>query len=248
MLHEKVLGSKNENGVLTDIISHLELSGPISNSKTIAETFIESQNRKLSDLTSFLNDKVQLERSETALNAGVYQNLFVFNDLSIVVQKTTGEYTALTTLDSIKELHKELSLEMIREAFKKTPNTMKGMIEIADKIKPTNMPVLADIISDYKSNIDILKLYNVNIVDTYNNISKVNSDDKLNELKENISDTIQNHKIKQYGMSVSSKKYEGLYDHESFAILRDIYLKEIPLSDFKQKIGPNMAKHFSPCL
>lgn len=206
-------------------------------------------------ITEFLQAKSSeaeagIEYREFSIEAGKYQKLFIFKDHSMVVQKSSGEYIDIFNNAEVKALHKELISELVKDEFKKNPQIAKGLINLAKSVNDIGLPSFKNAIETYKNNADILKLYEMDIAKTYKDMDKENFEHNSYRTFEAIDDlfhkTIKNHKVKQYAHSISSNKYEHLYNDDTYKIIANLYDMNLKKEIFQQNIGKKMAAYKSP--
>lgn len=61
------------------------------------------------------------------------------------------------------------------------------------------------------------------------------------DINDTMNEIILNHKVKQYAHSISSNKYDELYDDKSYRIIKELYNEKIPVSELQDMIGKKMA-------
>lgn len=206
-------------------------------------------------ITEFLQDKSSefesgIEYRELPIEAGKYQKLFVFKDYSMVVQKSSGEYIDIFNNNEAKALHKELITELVKDEFKKNPQIAKGLVNLAKSVDDIGLSSFKNAMETYKNNADILKLYEMDISKTYKNMDKEEFEHNSYRTFEAIDDlfhkTIKDHKVKQYAHSISSNKYEHLYNDDTYKIIANLYDMNLKKEIFQQNIGKKMAAYKSP--
>lgn len=99
----------------------------------------------------------------------------------------------------------------------------------------------------YKENIEILKLYKVDPLETFlKKADNVSSYKSLELLDDYLHKVVKDHKVKQYAHSISSNKYEHLYDERTYKIIEDIYDFKIQREDLQNYIGKKIAAYKTP--
>lgn len=249
MLHDKLLGTKEKEGVLTSLINDFDSDDSVKSNAIMADIYLKSlnaDNTSMSKITSFLQDKEVSNHTNIKIESGDYLQVFIFDDKSVLTQKVNGQYQSLSKKQDISEFHQNLVSEMVSDEFKKSQKVTNGLLSIVKEMNPFSTPLLKEIISTYKSNMNILKINNVDIVNTYNKIDWGSTGSKLRAVQSTLENSIKEHKLKQYVSSVKRPKYNSLFNDESFKIIETIFNDDIPLSDFKKEIGKYMVLHKSP--
>lgn len=80
----------------------------------------------------------------------------------------------------------------------------------------------------------ILKSKNYNLLEEVDDLLFEDLDDSMNAY-------VRKHKIEQFGLSISSKKYQHLYDEESFKTLELLYDLKIPSRELQDSLGKKLA-------
>lgn len=212
-------------------------------------------NSKPKSITAFLQEKTIENEPDLAfkdfdITAGRYKKIIIFKDNSIVVQKTSGECINVADNSEIKKIHKELLEELIKDEFKKNPQISKDLIHIVRNLNDIGLITFKSSMETYKKNADILKLYEVDIANTYKKMDKKDFDGNNYRIFEAIDDlfhkTIKDHKVKQYAHSISSNKYEHLYNDDTYKIIANLYDMNLKKEIFQQNIGKKIAAYKTP--
>lgn len=206
-------------------------------------------------ITEFLQDKSSevesgIEYREFAIEAGKYQKLIIFKDHSMVAQKSSGEYIDILDNRAAKALHKELIAELVKDEFKKNPQIAKGLVNLAKSVDDIGLSSFKNAMETYKNNADILKLYEMDVAKTYKTMDKeefeYNSYRTFEAIDDLFNKTIKAHKVKQYAHSISSNKYEHLYNDDTYKIIANLYDMNLKKEIFQQNIGKKMAAYKTP--
>lgn len=220
---------------------------------SIADQFFD--NLKNSDtgkgITEFLKKKEEeqtpIKYTEVELEGNLYKKMMFFSDYSMLAQKATGEYIEIYNNKQIQNIRDELVVEMIKDEFKKYPQTAKALVHIVKGVDNFGFNSFQKVMSTYKENMDILKLYNVDVINTYNSLPKRESDYRTMEAVDDfLNKTIKTHKVKQYANSIGSNKYDYLYNDESYKIIEKIYDLSLKRNIFQQHIGKKLAAYKTP--
>lgn len=192
-------------------------------------------------------DLTPIKYTEIELEGNLYKKMMFFSDSSMLAQKATGEYIEIYSNKQIQKIRDELVVEMIKDEFKKYPQTAKALLHIVKDVDNFGFTSFQKVMSTYKENMDILKLYNVDVINTYNSLPKKESDYRTMEAVDDfLNKTIKNHKVKQYANSIGSNKYDYLYNDESYKTIEKIYDLSLKRNIFQQHIGKKLAAYKTP--
>lgn len=228
---------------------------------TFAEKYVDIMSRKGTEenpLLNFLNKKLDDETNpnnpflehgvayQTTLELGKYKNLFVFNDSSVLIQKRSGEFVEILDNKAISDLLDELIRESIRHEFNKNPQIAKQFIQMAGT-HCSYFKVLTNLMETYKNNTAIIKSNNIDLLKLYKEQSNTGIDNRrIEAVDDYLHKVIKEHKVKQLAHSISSNKYNHLYNDESYKLIENIYDLNLKKEVFQNYIGRKIAAYKTP--
>ena len=228
---------------------------------TFAERYVDIMSKKGTEenpLLNFLNKKLDDETNpnnpflehgvayQTTLELGKYKDLFVFNDSSVLIQKRSGEFVEIVDNKAISDLLDELIRESIRHEFNKNPQIAKQFIQMAGT-HCSYFKVLTNLMETYKNNTAIIKLNNIDLLKLYKEQSNTGIDNRrIEAVDDYLHKVIKEHKVKQLAHSISSNKYNHLYNDESYKTIEKIYDLSLKRNIFQQHIGKKLAAYKTP--
>jgi len=188
-----------------------------------------------------------LERSDHDLNhvhnissvfkfndaGSVINQMNIFDDNSMAIKKRDGSWVNINSKvvkDSLIEtvLQRELALRL-----KKSPTISKMFVnKLKEDFDDCERAFTAA--NTYLEHEAILKSKDYNLLEEINELLFEELDDSMNAY-------VRDHKIHQYGLSISSKKYQHLYNDESFKVLELLYDLKIPASELQESLGKKLA-------
>lgn len=213
-----------------------------------ADNFVRYENNKNATIKDFVKN---LENKDFNIMfdkeiVGSYDRVISFHDDSIVFRKKDGTYVPIYDIKEVKDIHNQIIKDSIRLEFNKNPQIAKNFIEIATRNNFSNVRDLEIAMNTYKSNMDILKMYKVDPLETY--LEKSATANKFRDIEvvdDYLNKVVKEHKIKQYAHSISSNKYDHLYNEDTYAIAGLLY--ETTKKEFLQEyIGKKIAAFKTP--
>lgn len=177
------------------------------------------------------------------------EKLFIFEDGSSLVKKQNG-YQGILSDQEILNVRKQLINECINESFKKNPTTAKKFKEMSNSVYIKNFYQFLNIMNKYKENENILKINNFDLLKSFKEI-KLNHDKNseitvYEKIDDNISKVIRDHKIRNYIHSISSNKYDNLYNEDTYKIAAELYDLKLPSDVLQDYIGKKLAAFKQP--
>lgn len=162
-----------------------------------------------------------------------YQSFHYFKDTSIMVVDHKGEITTPETLLEVKKIISSITDSFIYKQLDKHPMIAKLFIEA----NRNEMNILATLpcIDTYKNNVEVLKASGFNFQRELEEASD------LEEFDDTMNEAIKKHQVYTYAHSISSKKYEYLYDSESYKIFEELKQMGVSVSDLQGFIGKKIA-------
>lgn len=246
--------------LLKNLINESHVFDYINEYRTIREEIIETLIKNNTDFSySHAHEYVELmknagtvelmllDRADSDLNvvhhinevykfndsASVVSQLNIFTDNSIAVKKRDGSWVNMNSKvvkDSLIEniLQRELALHL-----KKSPTIAKMFVNKLkeDFVECERAFTAANTYLEHEA---ILKSKDYNLLGEIDELLFEELDDSMNAF-------VRNHKIHQYGLSISSKKYQHLYNDESFKVLELLYDLKIPASELQESLGKKLA-------
>lgn len=200
-----------------------------NSNNTINEFFINKTNK----LLVYENIKYSLESGKNQK----YNKFIVFEDNSILIKDNKDNFIVMKDNSQALTFAKEFVKGYLEHKLRKYPKVSKMFSE---KVGENRYETEASIITaeTFLNNINILKTNNFNILNKQNHTFEM-IDDEMNEI-------IRNHQIKQYAHSISSSKYNNLYNEESYKTFGELYDLNIESTIIQSRIGKKMATYNSP--
>lgn len=250
----------NQENLLNNLINESHVFDHINNYRTIRDEIVNTLIKNNKDFNYSHSHKyveliknasnveiMLLERADNGLNSvhkinEVYKfddsssfvsQLNIFTDNSIAVRKKDGEWVNINSKvikDSLIEniLQRELALHL-----KKSPTIAKMFVnKLKEDFDECERAFTAA--NTYLEHEAILKSKDYNLLAEIDELLFEDLDDSMNAYA-------RKHKINQYGLSISSKKYQHLYNAESFKVLELLYDLKIPASELQSSLGKKLA-------
>lgn len=192
-----------------------------------------------SDINGFITHKfVNAYCKFTITPTKDIKELVLFEDNSLFLKDTNGKCKTINNISSAKSIAAKLLLSDLAFKLRKNPNVLKffnnALSEyLTEKISTANIAA-----NTYLENENILKANKFKIEDNFNGSFEY-LDDSMNKC-------IRDHKIKQYSHSISSNKYEHLYNHDSYKTITELYDLKIDIKVLQDMIGKKMAAYKTP--
>lgn len=250
----------NQENLLNNLIKQSNIFEHINEYKKIRQDIVDTLMKNNADFTysyahKFVNfiknasnvELMLLERADTDLNSvnrirddikiddktSSISQINIFDDNSVAIKKNTGEWVDLHSKELKDTLIEKLVQKELFNRLKKSPTIAKMFVS---KLKEDfNDCERAFIAADtYLAHEAILKSKNYNLLEEVDDLLFEELDDSMNAY-------VRKHKIEQFGLSISSKKYQHLYDEESFKTLELLYDLKIPSSELQDSLGKKLA-------
>lgn len=250
----------NQENLLNNLIKQSNIFEHINEYKKIRQNIVDTLMKENADFNysyahKFVNfiknasnvELMLLERADTDLNSvnrirddikiddktSHISQINIFDDNSVAIKKNTGEWVDLHSKELKDTLIEKLVQKELFNRLKKSPTIAKMFVS---KLKEDfNDCERAFIAADtYLEHEPILKSKNYNLLEEVDDLLFEELDDSMNAY-------VRKHKIEQYGLSISSKKYQHLYDADVFKTLELLYDLKIPASELQESLGKKLA-------
>lgn len=201
----------------------------------------------------FLTEKLS-ERPESEyapyrvieINNSRYKEIMMFKDNSLLLKNNKDEFIEVIDNRQVIGVIQTLLGEGVRHAFNKNPQIAKDVLKIIRDCKIYTFSNMDTVVDTYKNNFDILRSKGYDILKAYKASEKESYYSKLEELDDNMNKMIKDHKVYQFAHSISSNKYNHLYNDESYRIIREIYEMGLKEDIFQDYIGKKIAAYKTP--
>ena len=176
------------------------------------------------------------------------QKIVIFADSSALIQNTRNDYQEVLSSKDMIELRSRLIGEYINEQFKKNPTIAKTFKQIKDIAYVEHFDNLTKIINKYKDNEVILKLNEFALLSTFKDAAANNehSFTIYEKFDDAMSKIIRDHKVKQYINSIASKKYEHLYNEQTYKLAGELFDMKLPDNSLQEYVGKKLAAFKTP--
>lgn len=160
-----------------------------------------------------------------------------FDDNSILIKDSQDNYIMVKDNNEAIKYVRELFDSFIDEKLTKRPFLAKYFKKILSN-DYTSMVEAELTINTFFENEDILKNLKFNISNT--NLST------FEEIDDHMNSIIKDYKVKKYAHSITSNKYNHLFNDESYAIIKEIYDLKIESNMLQTMIGKKLAAFKNP--
>jgi len=176
------------------------------------------------------------------------QRFIIFADCSALIQNNRNEYQEVLSSKDMVELRSRLLGEYINEQFKKNPTIAKTFKQMKDIAYVEYFDTFNKILNKYKENEPILKLNEFALLSTFKEAAANNESSFLiyEKFDDAMSKIIRDHKIKQYIHSIASKKYDHLYNEETYKLAGELYDMKLPDNSLQDYVGKKLAAFKTP--
>lgn len=174
--------------------------------------------------------------------------IIVFADSSVLIQNKRNEYQEVLSSKDMIELRSRLLGEYINEQFKKNPTIAKTFKQMKDITYVEYFDTFTKILNKYKENEPILKLNEFALLSTFKEAAANNEHSFMiyEKFDDAMSKIIRDHKIKQYIHSIASKKYDHLYNEETYKLAGELYDMKLPDNSLQDYVGKKLAAFKTP--
>jgi hypothetical protein len=179
----------------------------------------------------------------------IYKRYMVFQDHSILFERIDGSFKQINTKKDFITVRNEILDEALGVIFKKYPTFKKEFFKIGTTIEAAAIRPFFTSIDTFKNNLTVLRLNNFDYFECYNNkksdetlshfLTAEKVDDEMNRI-------VQDHKVKKFAHSITSKKYEHLYDETTYLLMKELYDLNIEKSTLQKFIGVKIAAFHKP--
>lgn len=203
--------------------------------------FLKAKNEE--DLLAYKNKDVYTLPEWSNAN-----KIIIFSDSSALIQNKRNEYQEVLSSKDMIELRSRLLGEYINEQFKKNPTIAKTFKQMKDIAYVEYFDTFTKILNKYKENEPILKLNEFALLSTFkeaaaNNNSSFTIYEKFDDAMSKI---IRDHKTKQYIHAIASKKYDHLYNEETYKLAGELFDLKLPDNSLQDYIGKKLAAFKTP--
>ena len=176
------------------------------------------------------------------------QRVLIFADSSALIQNNRNEYQEVLSSKDMIELRSRLLGEYINEQFKKNPTIAKTFKQMKDITYVEYFDTFTKILNKYKENEPILKLNEFSLLSTFKEAAAKNEHSFMiyEKFDDAMSKIIRDHKIKQYIHSIASKKYDHLYNEETYKLAGELYDMKLPDNSLQDYVGKKLAAFKTP--
>jgi len=196
-------------------------------------------NQKKPGHIKFLNDKMVVHNIRFTLDMSRSQSceqFIMFNDNSVAIKKNGIIESLKNTRDGIAAT-KEAFDSYVAFKLRKKPNISKLFVNHIKNNNYLDMPACISAINTYSHYEDILKSRNFDIKKSLADVSGSlfeHLDDKMNA-------EIRQHHFLKFAYSISSNKYEHLYNEKNLELLKDLYDLKVTANILQDTVGKKMA-------
>lgn len=234
---------------------HLKLRA-VGYQSCIADTYADKQ--KDNSVLGFLKAKNEENEEDSFVdkNKDIYtlpewskiSKIIVFADSSALIQNKRNEYQEVLSSKDMVELRSHLLDEYINEHFKKNPTIAKTFKQMKNIAYVEYFDTFTKILNKYKENEPILKLNEFALLSTFKEAAANNQQSFTiyEKFDDAMSKTIRDHKLKQYIHSIASKKYNHLYNEETYKIAGELYDLNLPDNSLQEYVGKKIAAFKTP--
>jgi hypothetical protein len=165
-----------------------------------------------------------------------------------LIQNNRNEYQEVLSSKDMVELRSRLLGEYINEQFKKNPTIAKTFKQMKDIAYVEYFDTFTKILNKYKENEPVLKLNEFALLSTFKEAAANNehSFTIYEKFDDAMSKTIRDHKVKQFIHSIASKKYDHLYNEETYKLAGELYDMKLPDNSLQDYVGKKLAAFKTP--
>lgn len=188
-----------------------------------------------------------LDRADTDLNAvhrirntikidgknSQISQINIFQDNSMAIKKSSGDWVNINSKELKDSFIENFMYKELFNKLKRSPTIAKMFVnKLKEDFDECRYAFVAA--NTYLEHEAILKSKDYNLLEEI-------EDNLFEQLDDSMNAFVRNHKIHQYGLSISSKKYQHLYNDESFKVLELLYDLKIPASELQETLGKKLA-------
>lgn len=173
--------------------------------------------------------------------------------LNDVVYKRDNKFiTVYDSIDAVEMINKEAKL-IIKNKFNKNPIISKYLFNKMDDFLKVggassySIKEMVKLVSNYLNKKDILDNYNFDFINEFNKSFDIGKNSYYSKIFENFEDKtkkiIRTHNVKNFAKSITSNKYNNLFNEESIKIIGEIYDLKLKKDTFQQYVGKKIAKY-----
>jgi hypothetical protein len=250
----------NQDNILNTLVKDSKVFEYIEQYKTIRKEIVDTLIKNKPEFSyscahKFVNlfnnanaiELMLLDRADTDLNAvhrirntikiddknSQISQINIFQDNSMAIKKSSGDWININSKELKDSFIENFMYKELFNKLKRSPTIAKMFV---NKLKEDfNECIYAFVAANtYLEHEAILKSKNYNLLEEVDDLLFEELDDSMNAY-------VRKHKIEQFGLSISSKKYQHLYDEESFKTLELLYDLKIPTSELQDNLGKKLA-------
>lgn len=250
----------NQDNILNTIVKDSKVFEYIDQYKTIRKEIVDTLIKNKPEFSyscahkfvSLFNNAnaielMLLDRADTDLNAvhrirnmikiddknSQISQINIFQDNSMAIKKSSGDWININSKELKDSFIENFMYKELFNKLKRSPTIAKMFVnKLKEDFYECSHAFVAA--STYLEHEAILKSKDYNLLEEIEDNLFEHFDDSMNAF-------VRNHKINQYGLSISSKKYQHLYNDESFKVLELLYDLKVPASELQETLGKKLA-------
>lgn len=250
----------NQDNILKTLVKDSKVFEYIEQYKAIRKEIVDTLIKNKPDFSyscahKFVNlfnnanaiELMLLDRADTDLNAvhrirntikiddknSQISQINIFQDNSMAIKKTSGDWININSKELKDSFIENFIYKELFNKLKRSPTIAKMFV---NKLKEDFDECIYAFVAanTYLEHEAILKSKDYNLLEEI-------EDNLFEQLDDSMNAFVRHHKIHQYGLSISSKKYQHLYNDESFKVLELLYDLKIPASELQETLGKKLA-------
>lgn len=219
---------------------------------TVGNSYHDQIIKSRTSISNFLNHQESLSvnpQNKILIDSKTYKSSLLFEDGSLLLNKVDGGLCEIDSINDIKNIRNDLLKEYFLTDFSRHQYYHKIFSDIGRNLN-NNMVLerFFDTIDTFKNNQQILKHYKFDYLKTYKD--HLEHPERIMTTFERVSDTmhkiVKDHNVKQFAYSITSKKYEHLYDKDTYRYMEALYDLDITKLDLQNYIGRKIALYKNP--
>jgi hypothetical protein len=250
----------NQDNILNTLVKDSKVFEYIDQYKTIRKEIVDTLIKNKPEFSyscahKFVNlfnnanaiELMLLDRADTDLNAvhrirntikidgknSQISQINIFQDNSMAIKKSSGDWVNINSKELKDSFIENFMYKELFNKLKRSPTIAKMFVnKLKEDFDECRYAFVAA--NTYLEHEAILKSKDYNLLEEI-------EDNLFEQLDDSMNAFVRNHKIHQYGLSISSKKYQHLYNDESFKVLELLYDLKIPASELQETLGKKLA-------
>ena len=250
----------NQDNILNTLVKDSKVFEYIEQYKTIRKEIVDTLIKNKPEFSyscahKFVNlfnnanaiELMLLDRADTDLNAvhrirntikidgknSQISQINIFQDNSMAIKKSSGDWVNINSKELKDSFIENFMYKELFNKLKRSPTIAKMFVnKLKEDFDECRYAFVAA--NTYLEHEAILKSKDYNLLEEI-------EDNLFEQLDDSMNAFVRNHKIHQYGLSISSKKYQHLYNDESFKVLELLYDLKIPASELQETLGKKLA-------